>query len=509
MPETISPDKMKQLENSYMKCSGVPGILLMEQAARAVCDALRQYSPSGKVLFIAGCGNNGGDAYAASRIWQSMSGKSVVWEISCAACGDSAVNRFLALESGIPILTLDNSVPDMPQVDAIVDGLFGTGFHGKLTGIAEKLASNINRSRIPVISIDIPSGLDGSTGNVEGECIHAARTVTFHRMKDGLLMKRGPDFAGKITVSPILIPENYGNFDGMDYLTYADISEFVPHRAVTSHKGTFGRCVIFAGSPGMAGAAAFCASACVTSGAGLVTVLCRESLLHTVQCLCPEAMCAVLPEENGSLTIEPARIAEKYLAEADSACVGCGIGTGDDSLPVLRKFAECACPVVWDADGLNMIALHPDLLHTVRSKQNNFFTPHPGEAARLLRCSVKNIADNPRESLALLHESLGGTVLLKGARTLMTDGERVCINIYGTPALGKGGSGDVLTGILGTITCRSDLSLTCLNKMQLAVMLHSLAGVRCAKVHGENCLTPKQLVESISFDVSDIIGEIT
>lgn len=501
--KTISPSQMKKLENDYMKRTGVPGILLMEQAAIAVCNAVKKYSAYGRVLFVAGPGNNGGDGYAAARIWQQHGGKPEIWEMTSSASGDAAVNRRLALECGIGITTLHSTVSDVPDVDAVVDALFGTGLSRQLDGIAAELVNILNTSGKPIVSVDIPSGLDGETGKA-GKCIRAAQTVTFHRIKTGLLLRDGPEYTGKIAVAPILIPYDDGNVPGLNYMTAEELSSLIPKRKATSHKGSYGHSVIFAGSMGMCGAASFCASACVKAGSGLTTILCRQSIAAILQTLCPEAMCVPLPEENGKILPCAEQIATEQLRRADSACVGCGLGTDDSLLHVLSAFADCQCPTVWDADGLNILSQNEKMLLRVKNKWNNFFTPHPGEAARLLKCNVSSVTENPVQLLEKLQNETGGVVLLKGARSLMTDGTDRAINIYGTPALGKGGSGDVLSGILTALLAMKLPNVSPLQVMQLAVMIHSMAGMRCAEQDGENCLTPGQLVSYIRLDSAGI-----
>ena len=484
MQITITPGAMRALEKDYMALRGVPGALLMEHAAQAVCDALERRIPGGRALFVCGPGNNGGDGYAAARLWRARGGEALVWELSAPAGGDAAMNRALALEAGIAIRPAEDA---LPPCDAAVDALFGTGLSRPVEGRAAAVIRLLNESGLPVIAVDIPSGLCGETGRALGEAVCAAETVTFHRIKPGLLLRDGPRHAGQITVAPILIPAGFGSQEGLHCLEKADIPRLLPLRPVDGHKGTFGRVVIFAGSLGMAGAAALCASAAIRAGAGLTTVLCREAILPMVQVLCPGAVCVPYTGEESAM---------RLLATADAAAVGCGLGQAEDALPALRAFRAASCPVVWDADALNLLARHGELLPL---PGNAVITPHPGEAARLLGCSAAEVTDAPLESLQALREKCGCTVLLKGCRTLMTDGVHTAVNLYGTPALAKGGSGDVLTGLLAALLARR-LPCTALETVQLAAMLHGLAGLRGAMKHGENCLTPTALAECIRLD---------
>lgn len=482
MQITITPDEMKDLERCYMEAHHIPGALLMEHAAQAVCDALTRHFPGGRALFLCGPGNNGGDGYAAARLWRQRGGQALVMELS-AQTGDAAMNRFLAQQAGIDI---QPAQAQLPPCDILVDALFGTGLSRPVDGLAAQVIRAANESGLPIIAVDIPSGLHGETGRVLGKAIRAAETITFHRIKPGLLLREGARHAGSITVAPILIPANYGTQEGLQCLEPEDIPRLIPPRPADAHKGSLGRVVILAGSEGMAGAAAFCAAAAVKSGAGLTTVLCRREVLPIVQALAPGATC--VPLENADF---PA-----LLASADAAVVGCGLGQSPDILPALAAFRQASCPVVWDADALNLLARHHELLPL---PANAVITPHPGEAARLLNTGTAFITDEPLQALAALQEKCGCTVLLKGARTLMTDGACTAINRHGSPALAKGGSGDVLAGMLGALLARR-LPCSALKTVQLAALLHGLAGQRAAATHGENCVTPMELINCIRLD---------
>ena len=484
MQITITPGAMRALEKDYMTLRGVPGALLMEHAAMAVCDALARRISGGRALFVCGPGNNGGDGYAAARLWRARGGQAMILELSPPTGGNAAMNRALALEAGV---TISPPGDTLPPCDAAVDALFGTGLSRPVEGRAAGMIRQLNESGLPVIAVDIPSGLCGESGRVLGEAVHAAETVTFHRIKTGLLLRDGPRCAGKVTAAPILIPAEFGSQEGLRCLEAADIPRLVPPRPVDGHKGTFGRVVIFAGSLGMAGAAALCASAAIKAGAGLTTVLCRAEILPMVQVLCPGAVC---------VPYTGAASAAGLLDGADAAAVGCGLGTAEDALPALQAFRTASCPVVWDADALNLLARHRELLPLPESA---VITPHPGEAARLLGCSTREVTDAPLESLHALREQCGCTVLLKGCRTLMTDGVHTAVNLCGTPALAKGGSGDVLTGLLAALLARR-LPCSALETVQLAALLHTLAGLRGAAKYGEDCLTPTALAECIRLD---------
>ena len=492
MDITITPSGMQALEKDYMTRFGVSSALLMEHAAQGVCAALQRRCPGGRALFLCGTGNNGGDGYAAARLWQAAGGRADILEMTDQPRGDALMNRTLALQAGVSI-RLAGPETVLPEGDIIVDALFGTGLTRPVEGDALALIRLAQASGRPVIAVDIPSGLSGLTGEVLGEALPAVETVTFHRIKQGLLLGKGPVYAGEITVQPILIPADYGDQAGLRCMISEDL-RLIPPRPVDGHKGTFGRAVLLAGSPGMAGAAAFAVNACVKTGAGLTTVLCRESILPVVQTLAPAAVCIPLPERRGRLTADAYALADEALSTADAAALGCGLGQRDDLVPLLERFARAECPVVWDADALNLLARH----RAIRPRKAAVMTPHPGEAARLLGCSVAEITADSLSALERLTQ-LAPYVLLKGARTLMTDGAHTAVNRFGTPAMAKGGSGDVLTGILTGLLAQH-LPVTTLETIQLAALIHGLAGIRAERVHGEGCVTPDALINCIRLD---------
>ena len=292
-------------------------------------------------------------------------------------------------------------------------------------------------------------------------------------------------------------------FGGLETLSPAALAPLFA-RTPALHKGDCGRAVIFCGSRGMVGAAAFCANACIRPGAGLTTLLCRESLLPMLQVLAPGATCVPLPETNGLLTPQAARITRETLDKADAACIGCGCGLTPDVTMLLRVFAEADCPIVWDADALTLLATHDGILPL---KEEDIITPHPGEAARLLEQHVEFILDEPLDALSRLHDLCGCCVLLKGARTLVSDGDATYISLYGTPALAKGGSGDVLSGILTALLCQRNRLSTSLSTSALAaygVLIHALAGLRAEKRFGANCSTPQALIDAIRLDDKEL-----
>ena len=226
MIRTISPQDMREMERAFLEGTGYPSILLMEHAAQAVVDALSAYAPGGgRVLFVCGNGNNGGDGCAAARLWMQRGGKADVWLLKSPSQmkGDAGVNACLLNSCGASLNVLYNEAPEVPKdCAAIVDALYGTGLSRELSGAALAAVQRMNESGLPVVAADIPSGVDGATGQVLGDAVHARETVTFHRAKHGLLLYPGRAYAGKLTVADIGILPEWDGAQGIDVLEEAD-----------------------------------------------------------------------------------------------------------------------------------------------------------------------------------------------------------------------------------------------------------------------------------------------
>jgi len=487
MYQTIAPQAMQALEKEIMARTGLPGLLLMEHAALG---AAAQLDISQETLFLCGPGNNGGDGFAMARLFALKGGKGQVWKLPGELRGDALTNYELlrSLCPQVEVTELTEAPSVLPQgVTQVVDALFGTGLARPLEGIALQLARLVNAGSFRVLAVDIPSGLCGTTGKALGEVIRADITVTFHRPKDGLYLADGPDYTGPVIVHPIGLPEE-DTGSGYAVLEDSDVPALLGRRPRTSHKGHYGRVLIRAGSPNMAGAAALCAQAALKAGAGLVTVCCDETTALTVHALAPCAM-----------TIKEEDFAEA-AAQADVIAAGPGLGrfweSGKGLLGLVRPanplelMARSAVPCIWDADALNYLASAGR--HLLPLPANHVFTPHPGEAARLLQVSVKDVEADRPAALQALQALLGGTVILKGVPTLIAAPEGQALNCSGCPAMAKGGSGDALTGLLAALSARQ--GLTALQTAQLACHLHGRAGEKAAAALGENAVTALDLI---------------
>ena len=506
MWKTITPAEMKRIETEAMAQGLCTGEALMNRAAQAVAEAVRNHCGDGRVIALCGTGNNGGDAIAAMRILAAGAGfAGEVWLMAGKLSPDAEreLNRLrregpqvqvrrlmsedeytekgvLLDENGNP-LTLDDSV------GCLMDGLFGTGLSRPVEGVAAalcRLARVAYNAGTPVVAVDIPSGLCGRTGQVLGEAVCATETITFHRPKPGLFLGQGLALSGKVTVADIGLLPQWDDAEGLVVCQREDIPALLPRRSRISHKGGHGRVALLCGSVGMAGAAAIAATAALRTGAGLVTVACPERILDVVQMLCPCATCLPLPEDA---QVAWARL-EPLLESADALGVGCGLGQSPWAKALLEKtltwLAAHPLRAVIDADALSLLsrmdASSLDLSRCV-------LTPHPGEAARLMNASVAEIVADALGSAEQLHQQYGAAIVLKGAASVLVSSEGIALNVLGTSAMGKGGSGDALTGVLCALLAeavRLPEPVNMLAVMQAGCGLHGLAGCAAEAVYG-------------------------
>ena len=495
---TISPADMKRIEAAAMAERLVSGEALMERAAAHVAAAVARClsEKPGRVLAVCGPGNNGGDGLAAVRLLfeQGVINRASVllMEGDLSADNRRELKRLAERHSDISMEQTPEAVSDWgfpPDTACIVDALFGTGLTREIEGETKALCLRMTEAQargIPVIAVDIPSGLNGETGQVMGAAVRATETVSFHRPKNGLYLGLGPNYTGTVVVGDIGIPAAWDGAKGYSIAEVSDMPRFFPPRLPVTHKGSYGRVLVIAGSLGMAGAAALNATAALRTGAGLVTIACPDRIVDALQQLCPCATCVPLPEDAGEAwaALAPA------LALADAVSMGCGMGTGGWASALVRQtacwIAKEGKPAVIDADALNILAREetPQAFFTPAQ----IFTPHPAEAARLLKRSISAIISDVAAAARDLGKRYGASVVLKGAVSLLLSGAQAGLNVIGTPALAKGGSGDALAGVLAALLAGQACGTTTLSSfetLQAGSALHGMAAIRAASEFGE------------------------
>lgn len=483
MRKVLTPAQMREAEKRYMQETGVTSAELMQRAAGEVYSVIEAlYGTDRTVYFACGRGGNGGDGYGCAARYAQAGGIAVAVETGAPQRPDSRLMREMALEAGV---TVTDDWWILPRPDLWVDALFGGGLNRAPEGEDAALIGRMNADEADVLSVDVPSGLNGADGSAYADCVAADVTVTFQRPRTGHYLSDGLDLCGDVLTRDIGIPDDFLPEDAAMLVSYADVKPRPRRR--NSYKGSYGHLLIVAGSRGMAGAAALCAQAAMRSGAGLTTVACPASLLNIVQTLAPCAMALPLPEEDGALCAQA--VPEMKRALAGKTCVACGCGLSRRCAPeVIRLVLESGLPAVLDADALNLISENASLKALLGPQ--HIITPHPGEARRLLG---RELTD-PISDARALHE-MGPQAVLKGASSVIAAGNGVYISASGCAGMAKGGSGDVLTGMTGAILAQGVPPETA---AYVASQLHGLAGEAAQEEFGERGMLATDLVEMIT-----------
>jgi NAD(P)H-hydrate epimerase len=459
---------------------GIPGVTLMESASReAVSVLLEEYGDvDGSVIYcFAGSGNNGGDAFAMARSLADLGAEVTVFHTrpKKGYRGETRTNLLWARKLGIPLVHLAGvDLDGLPQPDVIVDGLLGTGFQGTLREDILQLVRTVNRlgERAFVLAVDIPSGLNGLTGLAQPEAVRADATATFQSPKLGLVMPEAMEYTGALHVCPIGIPLKVQEDNpARHHLITGAVMDTLPTPARDMHKGTAGHVLVVGGSVGLTGAPHLAALAALRSGAGLATLACPAGLSDQVKAGSPDIM--TLPLGSGTdWTKDMAAELKDDLDRFDAVVLGPGLGRAPDAMAVaLELLGVCELPMVLDADALFALAAFPERLKFLPEKA--VLTPHPGEMARLLDVSIADIQADRLGAADRFLEACDTTLVLKGAATLVADPDMVCVSPFAEPNLSVGGSGDVLSGVVGTLLASG---LAPLHAACAGVFWHGLAG---------------------------------
>ncbi|ODM27492.1 bifunctional ADP-dependent (S)-NAD(P)H-hydrate dehydratase/NAD(P)H-hydrate epimerase [Clostridium sp. Bc-iso-3] len=512
----VTPTQMREIDTYTIQSIGIPGIVLMENAAIRMTDEILKDCGSvvNKNIFLfAGKGNNGGDAFAIARHLCNKGANTVVFVLAAKEdiTGDAQINLDILENMGIETVEvvesskLEDVEAKLESADLVVDGIFGTGLKGGIKGLKGDIVKLINKKNIPVIAVDIPSGVDGETGEIAGECIKAYKTVTFGFPKYGHFLHPGCDFVGELTTADISIPSCVAqNFDIKSYIIdEKTVSRLIPQRTGNSNKGDYGKVLVITGSRGMTGAGCLAGTASLRSGAGLLYLGVPRALYSIYECNLTEAITIPLEDENTGFLTE-ASIPELlgYMEKMDAVAIGPGLSTKEGVEVVVFSVVEnCKVPLVVDADGLNLIAKDLSVLN--KSKVPMVLTPHPGEMARLMGTSIGEVQRNRVNAAKEFSEKWGVITVLKGSRTIVAapDG-RVFINPTGNSGMATGGTGDVLTGIIASFIGQG---LSPVDAAVAGVYLHGLCGDRVANTKGEHGLVASDLTGEIPYAIKSLI----
>lgn len=472
----------RALDHCAIQDHHIPGITLMSRAAEAAFRCLLESWPEAECLqILCGTGNNGGDGFLVADLAHKRGIKVAAFQVGDPdkIVGDALLARQQALANGVKIVTFAGDV--LAREGVVVDALLGTGLGGDVRGEYVQAINVINVSDVPVLAIDIPSGLCADTGRVLGVAVHADLTVTFIGLKRGLFTLHAPDYTGAIEFSDLAVPaEVYAAVPtSCSRLELEPLLERLPPRPATAHKGLYGTVLVVGGDYGFAGAAALAAEAALRCGAGLVQVATRPEHVTALVARTPEVM------PRG---IAAAADFVPMLEAADVLVLGPGLGQSRWAIELLQLALASGKPLVLDADGLNLLA--SDALGAISPADNRVLTPHPGEAARLLSCSTADIQTNRFAAVSALQARYGGVVILKGNGSLITDGDSVLLSDYGNPGMASGGMGDVLSGVIGALLAQR---LTPLESAALGVCLHG-AAADLAAGEGQRGLVASDLI---------------
>lgn len=495
MLQIVTPEEMAEMDRYAIETLKIPGEDLMENAAEAVVRALEKTfgAFSGlRVLALCGKGKNGGDGMAVARI-MSKRGAKVTIELVAdpeKLTGENRLNYDRAVTNGIPFV---ESTDSYEAYDIVLDGLFGTGFTGKLDSPYREICHRVNESARYVMAIDIPSGLNGLTGIPEKDTIKADETVTFALPKVGLLCDLAADVVGKLTVSEIGFPKRMMEEVETKERAFGAKDVLSLKRSRNVNKGNFGNVLIIAGSEGMSGAAVLSARGALRMGAGKVTVACPGCIEPIVAGAVIEAMTVSLPDKNGVLSPKAAEYIETLLPSFDAVLIGPGLRTGEGTLKAVEMVLNRAgCPIVLDADALNVLDGHLDWL----DHANGVLTPHPGEMARLLGKTPMVIQENRLKYARELATTHNVTVVLKGVHTVTAQAdEKAVINLSGNAGMASGGMGDVLGGMIAALLGQG---ISKEEAVPSAVYLHGAAGDKASLKYGETALTASDLLEALA-----------
>lgn len=519
MEYIVTAEEMKYYDRTTIEEIGIPSLVLMERAALSVLNEIEAADKKGKVLILAGCGNNGGDGLALARLLAERE-----YPVEVVVCGNpiKATNEWKKqadiLQNYAVTIHMESPFKGRnllkKEYTVLVDALFGVGLSREVTGDYAEMINIFNELEGYKIAIDIPSGIHSDTGEVMGCAVRADVTVCLGFPKRGHFFYPGYEYCGQVKVREIGIGKAAfrGRMPGM-YRYTEDIKKLLPKRSPNGNKGTFGKVLLVAGSRNMAGAAVLSAKSCYQTGAGMVKVVTPECNRIILQETVPEALLWTYPDKinHSDETNTAHEGATIYLRDSDlgwaNVCaIGPGLGTDEAALCLLKQLLRNSQnPLVIDADGLNLLAKYPDLQEeiAVRTAEGRsiIMTPHVAELSRLLGESIKDIKEHPTESAMRLADRLGCVVVSKDARTLICQSDSpVCMNTTGNSGMATAGSGDVLTGIIAGLLAQG---MEAFEAASIGGYLHGLAGDVAADKLLEYGVTASSLIGQIGRDSNE------
>ncbi|MBL4936314.1 NAD(P)H-hydrate dehydratase [Clostridium sp. YIM B02515] len=489
---------MREIDKYCIDILKIPSIVLMENAALKIIENL-ELDKWFSFTVVCGKGNNGGDGLAVARHLFVLGKKVEVFLIGTEEnlIGDTKTNYFILKNMGIKINKISN-LEDINELrdsavrcDVVVDSIFGTGLSKKIDGIYDDAISIINENSKYILSVDVPSGFNSDNGTAMGNCVRANKTVTFQLYKKGFLSYGSDKYTGEIIVEDIGIPEFV--IDKFHENEFIIDKKMIKDRLITrdkySHKGDYGRILIVAGSKGFSGAAYIAAEGAVRSGAGLVTLCCSEELQIGLSMKLTEAM---------TISFNDRDRLKGALLKCNSIAIGPGMGNNEDTFEVVKYALENAkCPVVIDADGINV--LKESLFILKNREQGVILTPHLGEMARITGLDIDYIKENRIKVSEEFAKEYGVVIILKGYNTIITDGTTTIINPTGNSSMASGGMGDCLTGIIASFIGQG---YKLMEAAALSTYIHGYAGDRLSEEMF--CVNASHILESLPYVIKEL-----
>jgi NAD(P)H-hydrate epimerase len=499
MIKVLTNDEMRELDSSSIRDFSIPGSILMENAAVGVCNSIKDKfgETENKVIFVfTGKGNNAGDGFAIARHLYNRMANVFVFCLSDPAdlSGDALMNYNIL-----------SNIFNYPEPDLIIDAIFGIGVRGDIEGIAKDVIIYCNKSNTPKISVDIPSGLNGTTGEKSNVAVKADLTITMALPKIGLLINEGPRLSGDLEVVDISIPEHMllNNRSRTYLLQEEDIGIRLPRREFDAYKYSAGKVFILAGSIGLTGAAALCSDSALHVGSGAVILGLPESLNSIMEEKVTEVMTLPLPETSDkTLSYKGLDKIIQYINWSDVTLIGPGLGQHKDTKKlILEIISKVDKPLVIDADGLNNLKDNENLIRNY--KNEIIITPHYGELSRLINKPTNEIAFNRISVARSQAKELNATIILKGAPTVIADKNgNVYINSTGNPGMATAGSGDVLAGMVAGFFAQNKNAV---DASILSVYLHGYAGDLAQLDFSSYSMTAINIKDSISPAIKKFI----
>lgn len=514
--KVVTAAQMRQIDQDTIEDIGIPGIVLMETAGSEIVHVIEQHYPTvQRIGIFVGKGNNGGDGLVIARQLAHTGREVQIFLVSPAESftGEARTNLDIAKNIGLQIeeILTDIVFIDTLRCDLLIDAILGTGLRGPVRESIANVINAINGLPIPILAVDLPSGLDADTGNPLGTCVQADRTVTIGLPKRGLLVHPGAELTGKLEVVDIGFPQQVIDAQNIKvhWTTKKDAAEWIPSRSPASYKGSYGRVLVVAGSTGMTGAAALTSEAALRVGAGLVTLAIPKSLNPILEVKLSEAMTLPLPEtEAGSLAESATSAILEYAKKTKSVlAIGPGLSQHPETVVLVHQLVkentdqELGLRMVIDADGLNALAQSTDLISLLGAEA--VLTPHPGEMARLTNTVISTLESNRISTAEEFANQYGVTLVLKGAPTVTANPNgNTWINSTGNAGMATAGMGDVLTGIIAGLMAQKVPSE---KAAVLGVYLHGLAGDIAAEKLGMHGLIAGDVLQAVPQAISSLI----